>query len=188
MPLNSTIGYPGRAVTEVSTPTLQQVVQPLSNIRPCALLTRVQNSFHLHVTQNTFLACCPYYPGGSKRMDRLHPRSASAFPDYWAGRHPRLSFRGLLKVHSRCGPSGCKSPIGIHLSPELQQEGLPISLSGCYRDEPIISRAELSSTGILRPRGAPTCCGRARLAPYFRLLRICSTFVVPCLIKSNFYL
>jgi hypothetical protein len=25
-----------------------------------------------------------------------------------------------------------------------------------YRDEPIISRAELSTAGILRPRGAPT--------------------------------
>ena len=37
-----------------------------------------------------------------------------------------------------------------------------VSLSHClgsYRDEPTISRAELSSTGTLRPRGAPRSCG-----------------------------
>ena len=36
-----------------------------------------------------------------------------------------------------------------------------VSLTHClgsYRDEPTISRAELSSAGILRPRGAPICC------------------------------
>ena len=32
---------------------------------------------------------------------------------------------------------------------------------GSYRDEPTISRAELPSAGNLRPRGAPTSCGRS---------------------------
>jgi len=72
-----------------------------------------------HVAQGTFLACCPHYPGGSVQVDRLQPCPASAFPEYGAGRHPRLSFRGLLRVHSRYGLSGCCSPIDLHLSPEL---------------------------------------------------------------------
>jgi hypothetical protein len=61
---------------------------------------------------------------------RLRPYHASAFPEYWAGRHPRLSFRGLLRVHSRYGLPGRCSPKGLHVSPELQQEGLPTPLSG----------------------------------------------------------
>ena len=83
-----------------------------------------------HVTQDTFLTCCPHYPGGPEQGGRLQSCSAAAFPEYWAGRHSRLSFRGLLRVHSRYGLTGCCSPCGLHLSPELQQEGLPILLSG----------------------------------------------------------
>jgi len=30
-----------------------------------------------------------------------------AFPERTAGRHPQISFRGLLKLHSRYGPSIC---------------------------------------------------------------------------------
>src|SRR5215831_9307351 len=33
----------------------------------------------------------------------------AAFPDSWAGRHPRLHFRGLLGLHSRYGPPGCST-------------------------------------------------------------------------------
>ena len=83
-----------------------------------------------HVTQDTFLTCCPHYPGGPKQVDRLRPCSAAAFPECWAGRHPRLSFRGLLRVHSRYGLPSCCSPIDLHLSPELQQEDLSSPLSG----------------------------------------------------------
>ncbi|MGB5424410.1 MAG: hypothetical protein WBN03_19760, partial [Desulfobacterales bacterium] len=59
---------------------------------------------------------------------RLIPHLASAFPEYGAGRHLQLSFRGLLKVHSRYGLPGCCSPFDLHLSLRLQQEGLPIPL------------------------------------------------------------
>ena len=83
-----------------------------------------------HVTQDTFLTCCPHYPGGPEQVGRLRPCSAEAFPEYWAGRRPRLSFRGLLRVHSRYGLSGCCSPCGLHLSPELQQVNLSNPLSG----------------------------------------------------------
>jgi hypothetical protein len=48
----------------------------------------------------------------------------------WAGRHQQLSFRGLLKVHSRYGLPGCCSPKGLHLFPRLQREGLPVPLLG----------------------------------------------------------
>jgi hypothetical protein len=36
----------------------------------------------------------------------------AAFPDSWAGRHPRLHFRGLLGLHSRYGPPGCSTAQG----------------------------------------------------------------------------
>jgi hypothetical protein len=36
----------------------------------------------------------------------------TAFPVSLAGRHPRLHFRGLLRLHSRYGPSGCSTAQG----------------------------------------------------------------------------
>ena len=36
----------------------------------------------------------------------------AAFPDARAGRHPRLHFRGLLRLHSRYGPSSCSTAQG----------------------------------------------------------------------------
>src|SRR5215475_6908964 len=36
----------------------------------------------------------------------------AAFPDSWAGRHPRLHFRGLLGLHSSYGPPGCSTAQG----------------------------------------------------------------------------
>ena len=38
--------------------------------------------------------------------------SRAAFPVTLAGRHPRLHFRGLLRLHSRYGPSGCSTAQG----------------------------------------------------------------------------
>ena len=109
---------------------------PLSDFRPSQNLIFLLRSTTphpgriSHVTQDTFLTCCPHYPGGPEQVDRLRPCSAAAFPEYRAGRHPRLSFRGLLRVHSRYGLPGCCSPCGLHLSPELQQEDLSSPLSG----------------------------------------------------------
>jgi len=123
--------------------------------------------FPVPAHRDTFLTCCPHYPSGSKQVDRLHPCSTSAFPKYWVGRHPQLSFRSLLRVHSRYGLPVRYSPKGLQLSRELQQEGLPILLClGSYQ-ESIISRAELSPTGILRPRGAPICCVLPGTGAYF---------------------
>jgi hypothetical protein len=36
----------------------------------------------------------------------------AAFPVSPAGRHPRLHFRGLLRLHTRYGPSGCSAAQG----------------------------------------------------------------------------
>jgi hypothetical protein len=85
--------------------------------------------------------------------------SAPAFPVYRAGRHPQLSFRGLLKVHSRYGPPVCSPPTAHFCPQSLSREVSLTYCLGSYRDEPTISRAELSSAGILHPRGAPLCCG-----------------------------
>ena len=36
----------------------------------------------------------------------------AAFPDPWAGRHPQLHFRGLLRLHSRYGPPHRSTALG----------------------------------------------------------------------------
>ena len=50
--------------------------------------------------------CRAHYPGGPVQV-RVSAASLvrAAFPDIWAGRRPRLPFRGLLRLHSRYGPS-----------------------------------------------------------------------------------
>ena len=44
------------------------------------------------------------------RVDCFPTRAA--FPVIRPGRHPRLHFRGLLRLHSRYGPSGCSTAQG----------------------------------------------------------------------------
>ena len=46
----------------------------------------------------------------NKCIYRFLPCSASAFPEYRAGRRPLLYFRGLLKVHSHYGLPVCSQP------------------------------------------------------------------------------
>lgn len=65
------------------------------------LIRGILSKAAVYRTQDTFLIWCPHYPGGPEQVGRLQPCSAAAFPEYRAGRHPRLSFRGLLRVHSR---------------------------------------------------------------------------------------
>ena len=51
-----------------------------------------------------FQTCRAHYPGGSDGCScRFFPVRA-AFPVFPAGRHPRLHFRDLLRLHSRYGP------------------------------------------------------------------------------------
>ena len=58
------------------------------------------------ITRTTFPTCRAHYPGGSSGCAyRLLPTLIGAFPNWQEGRHPRCHFRGLLKLHSRYGPS-----------------------------------------------------------------------------------
>ncbi len=57
------------------------------------------------ITRITLPACRPTTPANRGGCScRLLPRSRAAFPESQAGRHPRLHFRGLLRLHSRYGP------------------------------------------------------------------------------------
>ena len=54
-----------------------------------------------------FHTCRRHYPGGTGRCSRRSAsRPLAAFPDIRAGRLPHCPFRGLLGVHSHCGPRG----------------------------------------------------------------------------------
>ena len=84
-----------------------------------------------HGTQITFLTCCPHYPGRSERTP-----STVAYPSCFG--LPRiLGGSASTTVLSRPAqgslalrPARLLQPYGLHLSPELQQKGLPIPLSG----------------------------------------------------------
>jgi hypothetical protein len=58
------------------------------------------------VTRVTLPACRAHYPGGPQRVHlSVASPPRAAFPEIQAGRRPRLRFRGLLRLHSRYGPS-----------------------------------------------------------------------------------
>jgi hypothetical protein len=94
-----------------------------------------------------------------KCICRLLPRPASAFPVYRSGQRPQLYFRGLLKVHSRYGPPVRCLPIADICPQSFSRQVSLTYCLGSYRDEPTISRAELTSAGTLHHRGAPIYCG-----------------------------
>lgn len=58
------------------------------------------------LVRSPVLTCRAYYPGGSLRV---HLSAASpdraAFPVERPSRRPQLPFRGLFRLHTRCGPS-----------------------------------------------------------------------------------
>ena len=58
------------------------------------------------LTRSPVSTCCSPYPGGPVQV---HLSAASpdraAFPVLRPGRHPRLPFRGLLRLYTRYGPS-----------------------------------------------------------------------------------
>src|SRR3954464_6416865 len=78
------------------------------------------------VTRVTLPACRAHYPGGPRRV-RLSVASPprAAFPEIQAGRRPRLLFRGLLRLHSRYGPSDRSTARGGLFVTRLQLARLP---------------------------------------------------------------
>src|SRR5512147_970177 len=65
------------------------------------------------MTRTTLPACRAHYPGGSRRvLVSVASPSHAAFPESQAGRHPRLHFRGLLRLHSRYGPPDRSTALG----------------------------------------------------------------------------
>ncbi len=57
------------------------------------------------ITRITLPTCRAQYPGGPGRVHMsVASPSRAAFPVSQAGRHPRLHFRGLLRLHSNYGP------------------------------------------------------------------------------------
>jgi hypothetical protein len=69
-----------------------------------------------------------------RRATPLTPVSdPTAFPVFEAGRRSRLPFRGLLGLHTCCGPSACRPTHGGPMSRELQQFGCPpCRLGSCW--------------------------------------------------------
>jgi len=81
-----------------------------------------------------------------------------AFPERTAGRHPQISFRGLLKLHSRYGPSIC-SPTYRGLCheapiPAVTRRAGSLAIQ-VYRH---LLGVGLSPTGDLRRWGARSFC------------------------------
>ncbi len=110
-----------------------------------------------HVAQNTFLTCCPHYPGGSEWVVRLLPIPLRPSPNI--GRVGIHDFPfGACSGFTRVTACQVAAALKAYICP--QSFSRKVSLSHClgsYRDKPIISRTELSSVGVLRPRGAPRC-------------------------------
>src|SRR5450755_4550841 len=84
------------------------------------------------ITQIPFLACCAQYPGGSNRCAcRLLP-CPCCLPRLTGGSHPRLHFRGLLKLHSRCGLPDCLPAYSGRLSRGSNPVSYPTKSLGSY--------------------------------------------------------
>jgi hypothetical protein len=77
-------------------------------------------------------------------IGRLLTRNPSAFPVQRAGQRSQLHFRGLLGLHTRCGPSACRPTHGGSMSRELQRLGYPPRRLGSYWGTPTIPQAGLS--------------------------------------------
>jgi len=97
------------------------------------------------ITQIAFSTCRAHYPGGSiwyvsigyGAVPRWDSQIALAFPERRAGRHPQLSFRGLLELYSRYGLRSC-SPTYSGLCHEA-------SYPDSYPSRPLVSYPGIST-------------------------------------------
>jgi hypothetical protein len=97
-------------------------------------------------------------------IGRFRLRNPAAFPVQMAGRRSHRPFRGLLGLHSHCGPSTRRPTLGGPMFRELQRFGCPPRRLGSYRDVPTISRTGLSparDTAPLHGAHSNPCCSSA---------------------------
>jgi hypothetical protein len=142
--------------------------RPKSAVRPLPSPRRVSP-----VTCSTFPTCHAQYPGGPQRghLPVTSPPRA-AFPDPVAGRHPRLHFRGLLRLHSRYGPPDCSAARWRPLSQGFDPASYPTEPLVSYRSyrllsawilPPLVLRAAGAHYGFrARLRSAEPAIGRAK--------------------------
>jgi hypothetical protein len=107
----------------------------------------------------------------------------TAFPVSLAGRHPRLHFRGLLRLHSRYGPPGCSTAQGgLCHEASARQVALPnrssatrpidYYLGGFFLHWCSVPSGHTAKSGATCPL-APPPPGFAALNPGYRLTRAC---------------
>jgi hypothetical protein len=84
-----------------------------------------------HVTQITFLTCCPHYPGGSEQV-HLTVTSLSRFglPRILGGSASTTVLSRPAQGSLALRPARLLQPKSLHLSPGLHQGGLPASMPG----------------------------------------------------------
>ncbi len=111
------------------------------------------------MTQTTFLTCRAHYPGGPNRCVSVFFPVRAAFPNYLVGRHPRLHFRGLLKLHSRYGLQDCSPAYGGLLSRGFSPASYPTKPLGSYHVLPTSTWVNPPFTGDLRRWGAQVMDG-----------------------------
>src|SRR3954451_10768699 len=106
------------------------------------------------ITQTTFLTCHAHYPGGSEQVLVGFFPARTAFPQSQRGRHPRLHFRGLLKLHSRCGLPDCSPAQWPALSQGSDPASRPTEPPVSYHVLPTTTCVSPPLTGDLRRWGA----------------------------------
>jgi hypothetical protein len=85
-------------------------------------------------------------------------QTALAFPERTAGRHPHLSFRGLLKLHARYSLRSCSPTYSGLLSRGSDPASYPAEPLVSYQGIPTTPCVGPSPTGNLRHRGARSFC------------------------------
>ena len=110
---------------------------PLSDSRPgqnLLALLRATTSYLervSHVAQVTFLTCRPHYPGRSERALVTVPcLFCFGLPRILGGSASTTLLSRPAQGSRVLRPARLLQPKSLHFSPELQQEGLPIPLSG----------------------------------------------------------
>jgi len=117
-----------------------------------------------HVARITFATCRAHYLGGPNGCFCRSPSPFVLPSPVSAGRHPRLHFRGLLRLHARSAHRIARPPIAAFVT-RLRRRRLP---SDAARQLPVSSTifwVESSSTGDTRLRGAPRRARSRRVKP-----------------------